>query len=164
MSGSDYGAVQSAFAECVRRIFDGGRELTSTILVSEHREYISTRYSPTELIREREENARREEAERERLKAIDRWNESLDWAREHGAQIRRGKITKDLAYYRIYAAGLMEEYSSHFPEFSFDLGRVKTGVERLKARDEEYRDRHARWEAKQRRERIAKELDEKYPM
>lgn len=164
MTGGDYKAEQSAFAECVKQIFEGGRELTSSVQVTEYREYTITRYDPSILIREREDEARREEAMRERAEALDRWNKSLDWAREHGAQIRRGKITKDLAYYRIYAAGLMEAYSAQHPEFKFDRDRVLEGVMRLKERDEYYLDKHARWEAAQKRKKVDKQLDEKYPM
>lgn len=52
---------------------------------------------------------------------MDRWQLALDWARMHGARIRRGKVSKDLACVRIYKAGLMNQWNKEFPELAFDL-------------------------------------------
>ena len=65
----------------------------------------------------------------------------MQWARDHGAELRKGKVSKDLAKLRIYKAGLMEEFSKEWPMYAFDFDAVKLASERLIKRDIEYSER-----------------------
>lgn len=58
------------------------------------------------------------------------WNYAMDWAREHGAKIRRGKVTKVQARARIYEAGLRKEFNHAWPTYGF------SEIEGLQAKEE----------------------------
>ena len=77
---------------------------------------------------------------------MDRWQLAIEWAREHGAKIRRGKVTKQLARVRIYEAKLMKQWNEQFPDLAFDEADVEKSKEFLKDRDAMYsrRKKHRR--------------------
>lgn len=50
---------------------------------------------------------------------MDGWQPAIDWARENGANIRKGKTSKWLARVRIEEAGLREEFNARYPDYAF---------------------------------------------
>ena len=84
---------------------------------------------------------RRKEIEEEKQRKMDNYNDALQWARENGANLRKGKISKDLATYRIYIAGLMDRFNEKYPEYAFTKNDVIGAVKRMEAKDRMYADR-----------------------
>lgn len=76
--------------------------------------------------------------EKERQEAMDRYNAAIQWARDHGAELRKGKVSKDLAKFRIYKAGLMEEFNKEWPMYAFTYEDVQIASQRLIRRDIEF--------------------------
>ena len=97
-----------------------------------------TQYSPIKLEEARKREERRLQKEKEFQESCDRWNAAMDWAREHGADLRKGKVSKDLAKFRIYKAGLMEEFNEAWPMYSFNYEQVELAAKRLIERDKEF--------------------------
>ena len=48
---------------------------------------------------------------------VETWNFAMGWARDNGARIHKGKVTRTLARARIYEAGLMHEFNKAWPEY-----------------------------------------------
>lgn len=140
--------------ECKRSLFESGDQENYSIYVVTWSRHCEKIYDPEWLAAYRRSVKAKQEAEAEAKRKMDLYNESLDWAREHGANIRKGRITKDLSRYRIFSAGLMNEYNSRFPEFAFTEEDVRRGVERLEERDREY----------EMRKKPKKKPKTKYPM
>lgn len=97
-----------------------------------------TQYSPIKLEEARKREERRLQKEKEFQESCDRWNAAMDWAREHGADLRKGKVSKDLAKFRIYKAGLMDEFNEAWPMYSFTYEQVELAAKRLIERDKEF--------------------------
>lgn len=87
---------------------------------------------------ERQKIKKREELEKKRQESYDNWNTAMEWAREHGAEIRKGKVSKDLAKFRIFKAGLMEQFNETWPMYAFSQSDVEKSAKRLIQRDKEY--------------------------
>lgn len=140
--------------ECERGLFESGNQENYSIWVMTYSYGHDKIYDPEWLAAYRRSVKAKQEAEAEAKRKMDLYNESIDWAREHGANIRKGRITKDLSRYRIFSAGLMDEYNSRFPDFAFTEEDVRRGVERLEERDREY----------EMRKKPKKKPKTKYPM
>lgn len=69
---------------------------------------------------------------------VDGWQPALDWAREHGANIRKGKISKYLARVRIDDAGLRGEWNKLFPDYAFSEHDVDVARDILDNRRDYY--------------------------
>ena len=69
---------------------------------------------------------------------LDGWQPALDWATEHGANIRKGKISKYLARVRIDDAGLREEWNERFPDYAFSKHDVDVARDILDNRRDYY--------------------------
>lgn len=66
------------------------------------------------------------------------WQPALDWARENGANIRKGKISKWLARVRIDEAGLRDEWNQRYPDYKFSEKDVDYAKSILEGRAEYY--------------------------
>ena len=159
---SDYDSMEKAYQDCIKEIFEDGtyKEYQIRVCKQEAHETIKFDYSRLESERDRIESQRRFEEEKQAK--IDRWNDAIEWARKNGANIRHGKVTKDLCKYRIYSAGLMERFSKEYPEFAFNLNDVMISVERLKERDAAYAEKKAYSEKKKIDKAIEDSLKDKY--
>lgn len=62
---------------------------------------------------------------------ITTWNYAVSWAREHGAKIRPGKVTKIQARARIMDAGLRKEFNRAWPTYAFSEGEGLIAKEEL---------------------------------
>ena len=83
----------------------------------------------------------------------------MQWAREHGAELRKGKVSKDLAKFRIYKAGIIDEFNKEWPMYAFTYDDVKKASERLIERDKEFADKPKKPKLK-----IYKEIEQKYSL
>lgn len=83
----------------------------------------------------------------------------MQWAREHGAELRKGKVSKDLAKFRIYKAGLMDQFNEAWPMYAFTYDDVKTASKRLIERDKEYADK-----PKKTHLQVYREIEQKYSL
>ena len=73
---------------------------------------------------------------------MDGWQPALDWARENGAAIRKGKISKQLARVRIQEAGLREQWNQQFPDYAFTEDDVIRARHELDERAKYYAKKH----------------------
>lgn len=62
------------------------------------------------------------------------WNAAMDWAREKGVPLKKGKVTKETAHLRIYEYGLMDEFNREWPEYQFHINSVEKAKELQEAR------------------------------
>ena len=69
---------------------------------------------------------------------MDIWQSAIGWARQNGANIRKGKISKDLARVRIQEAGLREQWNELFPDYAFSEEDVIMAKEVLEERNKFY--------------------------
>lgn len=69
---------------------------------------------------------------------MDAWQPAIDWAREHGARIRKGKVSKHLARVRIDEAGLRTQWNELYPDYAFSEKDVRYSKMILKDREELY--------------------------
>jgi len=128
--------------DLIEEAFEKGEEEITTITESYVKFSSAVKFSGNILKkdRQRKEEAKRIAAEKEaaKQKKFDDWNVAMDWAREHGVKLRRGKVNKHLARVRIYESGLMEQWNAAWPDFKFDKKDVDCAKEFLEERESFY--------------------------
>jgi len=120
----------------VREIFETGKERRARLLFSYISAYEVVLYDgqKVEETWKKMEERIREDMEKTKMvqRKMDGWQPALDWARENGANIRKGKISKWLAWVRVDEAGLRDQWNEKFPDYRFndrDLERAKEVLE-----------------------------------
>lgn len=69
---------------------------------------------------------------------VENWPLALEWARENGADLRRGETSRELAIVRIHEAGLMDAFNLEWRDFEFSEDEVETARKVLRNREEFY--------------------------
>ena len=138
MKDSDWETLSEIRQGCIRKLFEEGRYEDTLITTCHYEGRVTINYSFNQLDEDRKRKERQARLEKERQEAMDRYNAAVQWARDHGANLRKGKVSKDLMKFRIYKAGLMDEFNKAWPMFAFSEEDVKIASERLIERDIEY--------------------------